>query len=67
MIVGSGGSSAAVGAHLPLERSAPDPRDKLANVPNMTTDDAFSWTAPLSADLFKGDDAKEGMAAFLEK
>ena len=39
----------------------------LANVPNMTTDDAFAWTAPLSADLFKGDDAKEGMAAFLEK
>ena len=39
----------------------------LANVPNMTTADAFAWTAPLSADLFKGDDAKEGMAAFLEK
>ncbi len=39
----------------------------LANVPNMTTDDAFAWTAPLSAALFKGDDAKEGMAAFLEK
>ena len=39
----------------------------LANVPNMTTDDAFTWTAPLSAELFKGDDAKEGMAAFLEK
>lgn len=39
----------------------------LANVPNMTTDDAFAWTTPLSADLFKGDDAKEGMAAFLEK
>ena len=39
----------------------------LANVPNMTTDEAFAWTAPLSADLFKGDDAKEGMAAFLEK
>lgn len=39
----------------------------LANVSNMTTDDAFAWTAPLSAELFKGDDAKEGMAAFLEK
>ncbi|MAH10520.1 MAG: enoyl-CoA hydratase [Acidimicrobiaceae bacterium] len=39
----------------------------LANVPNMTTDEAFAWTAPLSTDLFKGDDAKEGMAAFLEK
>ncbi len=33
----------------------------------MTTDEAFAWTAPLSTDLFKGDDAKEGMAAFLEK
>ena len=39
----------------------------LANVPNMDTGDAFAWTAPLSAELFKGDDAKEGMAAFLEK
>lgn len=39
----------------------------LAEVPNLTTDDAFAWTAPLSAELFKGDDAKEGMAAFLEK
>ncbi|MEM9521194.1 MAG: enoyl-CoA hydratase-related protein [Actinomycetota bacterium] len=39
----------------------------LANVPNLSTDDAFAWTAPLSAALFEGDDAKEGMAAFLEK
>ena len=39
----------------------------LAEVPNLTTDDAFAWTAPLSAELFRGDDAKEGMAAFLEK
>ena len=39
----------------------------LAEVPNLTTDEAFGWTAPLSAELFNGDDAKEGMAAFLEK
>ena len=39
----------------------------LATVPNLTTDEAFGWTAPLSAELFQGDDAKEGMAAFLEK
>ena len=39
----------------------------LAEVPNLTTDEAFAWTAPLSAELFRGDDAKEGMAAFLEK
>lgn len=39
----------------------------LATVPDLTTVDAFGWTAPLSAELFNGDDAKEGMAAFLEK
>ena len=55
----------------PTTRTAPAAlaatKQLLANVPNMTTDDAFAWTAPLSAELFKGDDAKEGMAAFLEK
>ena len=39
----------------------------LARVPQMTTDDAFAWTAELSAALFRGDEAREGMAAFLEK
>jgi methylglutaconyl-CoA hydratase len=39
----------------------------LATVPTLTTADGFGWTAPLSARLFEGDDAKEGMAAFLEK
>ena len=39
----------------------------LATVPDLTSDDAFAWTAPLSAELFRGDDAKEGMTAFLEK
>ncbi|MEM9468139.1 MAG: enoyl-CoA hydratase-related protein [Actinomycetota bacterium] len=39
----------------------------LATVPNLTTDEAFGWTAPLSAELFAGDDAREGMAAFLER
>ena len=39
----------------------------LARVPDLTTDEAFSWTAPLSAELFQGEDAREGMAAFLEK
>ena len=38
-----------------------------SRVPNMTTDEAFEWTARLSADLFAGDEAAEGMAAFLEK
>ena len=39
----------------------------LATVPDLSTDEAFGWTAPLSAELFRGDDAQEGMAAFLEK
>jgi len=39
----------------------------LARVPQMTTEDAFDWTADLSTALFKTDEAKEGMAAFLEK
>ena len=39
----------------------------LATVPDLPIDEAFAWTAPLSAELFRGDDAAEGMAAFLEK
>jgi methylglutaconyl-CoA hydratase len=38
-----------------------------AQVPAMPVDDAFRWTAELSARLFASDDAKEGMAAFREK
>ena len=38
-----------------------------SRVPDMTTDEAFGWTARLSADLFASDEAAEGMAAFLEK
>ena len=36
-------------------------------VPTMSEDDAFAWTADLSARMFAGDDAREGMTAFLEK
>jgi methylglutaconyl-CoA hydratase len=36
-------------------------------VPAMETKDAFAWTASLSAELFSGDEAKEGMAAFLKR
>ena len=39
----------------------------LAKVPDMTIDEAFAWTGELSASLFRTDEAKEGMAAFLEK
>ncbi len=36
-------------------------------VPSMAQADAFAWTAELSAELFRGDEAAEGMAAFREK
>ncbi len=36
-------------------------------VPRMTAKDAFQWTSALSSDLFKSDEAREGMAAFLQK
>lgn len=36
-------------------------------VPRMTAEDAFQWTSALSNDLFKSDEAREGMAAFLQK
>ena len=39
----------------------------LAGVPEMSVDDAFEWTAELSAELFRTDEAREGMSAFLEK
>ena len=36
-------------------------------VPTMTEDDAFAWTAELSATLFASDGAREGMTAYLQK
>ncbi|MEE2674443.1 MAG: enoyl-CoA hydratase-related protein [Myxococcota bacterium] len=36
-------------------------------VPRMDQKEAFRWTSRLSAELFSGDEAKEGMAAFLGK
>lgn len=36
-------------------------------VPSMPTEEAFEWTARLSASLFASDAAREGMSAFLEK
>lgn len=39
----------------------------LARVPEMSADDAFQWTKELSGELFRGDEAREGMTAFLEK
>ena len=39
----------------------------LSRVPTMSVEDAFAWTAELSAELFSTDEAREGMRAFLEK
>ena len=45
-----------------------DAAKQLVNrVPGMSRDEAFRWTSKLSADLFNGAEAAEGMAAFLEK
>ena len=41
---------------------------KLLNrVPTMPVEEAFAWTSELSSDLFRSDEAREGMQAFLEK
>jgi methylglutaconyl-CoA hydratase len=42
-------------------------KELLARVPSMPRSEAFAWTAQLSASLFAGDEAREGMAAFLER
>ena len=39
----------------------------LVEVPGMDADAAFEWTSKLSAELFRGEEAKEGMQAFLSK
>ena len=39
----------------------------LVEVPGMDVDAAFEWTSKLSAELFRGEEAKEGMQAFLSK
>jgi methylglutaconyl-CoA hydratase len=39
----------------------------VSRVPTMPRDDAFAWTAKLSADLFRSDEAATGTKAFREK
>lgn len=39
----------------------------LAEVPGMGVDEAFAWTQQLSSELFRSDEAREGMGAYLEK
>ena len=36
-------------------------------MPHLPRDEAFAWTAQLSAALFASDEAREGMTAFLER
>ncbi|MDP6866912.1 MAG: enoyl-CoA hydratase-related protein [Acidimicrobiales bacterium] len=42
-------------------------KELLTRVPTMSVDEAFVWTAGMSSDLFRTDEAREGMQAFLEK
>ena len=42
-------------------------KELLVRVPAMQRDDAFAYTAELSASLFASDEAREGMTAFLER
>ena len=42
-------------------------KNLLRRVPGMARDDAFAWTADMSAGLFTSAEAREGMTAFLEK
>lgn len=42
-------------------------KELLRRVPGMSRDEAFAWTAELSAALFASAEAQEGMAAFLER
>jgi methylglutaconyl-CoA hydratase len=42
-------------------------KELLRRVPAMTREDAFAWTAEVSAGLFTSAEAREGMTAFLEK
>lgn len=39
----------------------------LDRVPNMADTDAFAWASELSASMFAGDEAREGIAAYLGK
>ena len=42
-------------------------KELLRRVPGMPHDEAFTWTAELSASLFASEEAHEGMTAFLER
>ena len=39
----------------------------ILRVPQMQLDEAFNWTSELSSNLFRSEEAKEGMKAYLDK
>ncbi len=42
-------------------------KDLLRRIPTMSRDEAFDWTAQMSARLFTSEEARAGMTAFLSK
>lgn len=48
-------------------RALADAKRLIDTVPGLSEEEAFAWTARLSAELFSRDEAREGIAAFLEK
>jgi methylglutaconyl-CoA hydratase len=42
-------------------------KELLHTVPSLSLNEAFAWTSQLSGELFASDEAREGMASFLEK
>ena len=71
-VVEPGALDAAVAAYVDqLVQGGPEAiartKELLRRVPAMPRDDAFAWTAEVSAGLFTSSEAREGMTAFLEK
>lgn len=71
-VVEADGLDAAVAAYVDqLIQGGPEAvtrtKELLGRVPAMTRDEAFAWTAEVSAGLFTSAEAREGMTAFIEK
>ena len=71
-VVEAAGLDAAVAAYVDhLRLGGPEAvartKELLRRVPAMARDEAFAWTAEVSAGLFTSAEAREGMTAFLEK
>jgi len=71
-VIEAEGLDAAVAAYVEqLVQGGPEAvartKELLRRVPGMARDQAFGWTADVSAGLFTSTEAREGMTAFLEK